>query len=187
MSAISEPIPLLVLGLGNVLCQDDGLGAAAVARILAEYETPGGVCVLDGGTLGLNLLPYIEDAERVILVDAIRGEGPPGTFVRLSGDEVGPAVADRLSPHQVGVSDLIEAARWRGRLPKTLVLLGLVPESLGLGVDRSPAVEEMIPELVLRVVAEARSLGFDLVRRPPGAFDACRASRPDSLARALGV
>src|SRR5512141_1175058 len=85
-----RPIRLLVLGLGNVLCGDDGLGAVAISRIRARYEIPEGVSVLDGGTLGLALLPYVEDSEKVILVDAINAEAPPGSFVRLDGEEVGP-------------------------------------------------------------------------------------------------
>src|SRR5271169_5150799 len=137
-----RPIRLLVLGLGNVLCGDDGLGAVAIARIRARYDIPEGMSVLDGGTLGLSLLPHVEDAERAILVDTIRAEGPPGSFVRLDGDDVGPAVAGRLSVHQVGVADLLDAARWRGRVPEEIILLGLVPETLEVGVTLSARVED---------------------------------------------
>ncbi|HEY7441077.1 MAG TPA: hydrogenase maturation protease, partial [Vicinamibacterales bacterium] len=99
---MNERTPLVVLGLGNVLLEDDGIGAAAVALLLERYEVPPGVRVLDGGTLGLSLLPYIDAADALILVDAIRAEGSPGSLVRLDGTEVAPAVATRLSPHQVG-------------------------------------------------------------------------------------
>jgi hydrogenase maturation protease len=73
-----RPVPLLVLGLGNLLCGDDGLGAVAVHLLQRRYRVPDGVSVLDGGTLGLSLLPYLEEAHEAILVDAIRGEGPAG-------------------------------------------------------------------------------------------------------------
>jgi hydrogenase maturation protease len=160
------PSRLLILGLGNVLCQDDGLGALAVGLLLREYEPPSGVQVLDGGTLGLALLPLLEAASQVILVDAIRDEGrPPGSLVRLSGEEVAPAAAARLSPHQVGVADLLEGARWRERLPARLVLLGLVPKDLGLGLGLSPAVAAALPGLLACVVEEARALGQPLVER----------------------
>jgi hydrogenase maturation protease len=180
-----RPIRLLVLGLGNVLCGDDGLGAVAIARIGARYEVPEGVSVLDGGTLGLSLLPYVEDSEKVILVDAINAEAPPGSFVRLEGDEVGPAVAGRLSVHQVGVADLLDAARWRGRLPEELVLLGLVPETLEVGVTRSACVEAGLPGLVDRVVQEVSRMGFEL---NPRSHDAVSDSdRSPDLARAFGL
>ena len=126
---MSKPTRLLVLGLGNVLLGDDGVGAAAIASLLDQYAVPRGVRVLDGGTLGLALLPYLDEADDVILVDAIRSDGPPGTLVRLDGDQVAPAVATRLSPHQIGVSDLLDGARWLDRYPSRLVLLGLVPEA----------------------------------------------------------
>lgn len=161
---MSDRLPLLVLGLGNVLLGDDGLGAAAVARIRDEYEWPEDVRVFDGGTLGLALLPYVEEAETVILVDAIRDDQPAGTFVRLDGDEVAPAVATRLSPHQVGVADLLDGARWRDRYPSRVVLLGLVPESMELAVGLSTPVRAALDELVDRVVDEAHRLGFRFVR-----------------------
>ena len=161
MTDAERPVPLLVLGLGNLLCADDGLGVAAVHRLLERYEPPPGALVLDGGTLGLSLLPQVEDAERVILVDAIRGEAPPGSLVRLEGDEVAPAVAARLSVHQIGVADLLDGARWVDRYPPVLVLLGLVPGSLDLSVERSAPVESGLDGLVESVVAEAQCLGFE--------------------------
>ena len=156
---------LLVLGLGNVLLRDDGVGSAAAAALAADYEPPPGVSVLDGGTLGLALLPYLEDAAHVILVDAVRADAAPGTLVRLEGDDVGPVVATRLSPHQIGVADLLDGAHWRGRYPSRVLLLGIVPESLDLDVGLSPRVAAALPMLVERVVEEARASGFEFSRR----------------------
>ena len=181
---VDESTPLLILGLGNLICADDGLGVIAAGRLSELYEAPEGVRILDGGTQGLALLPYIEDAERVILVDAIRDDAPPGSFVRLDGDEVAPAVAARLSVHQIGVADLLDGAHWRGRFPSTLVLLGLVPASVELGLGLSAAVERRLPELVDQVVAEARSLGFDLRPRLP---NETRLDTPVGSARTLGL
>jgi hydrogenase maturation protease len=162
---MSERIPLLVLGLGNVLLEDDGLGGAAVSLLLDRFDVPQGVQVLDGGTLGLSLLPHLETADTVILVDAVRADAAPGTLVRLDGDEVAPAVATRLSPHQVGVADLLDGARWLGRYPTRVILLGLVPASIELGVGLSPTVHASLEELVDAVVREARGLGFVLEPR----------------------
>jgi hydrogenase maturation protease len=177
-------VPLLVLGLGNVLCGDDGLGAVAVHLLERRYRAPDGALVLDGGTLGLSLLPTLEQARDAILVDAIRADSAPGSFVRLEGDDVAPAVAARLSVHQVGVLDLLEAARWRERYPPRLVLLGLVPESLELGVVRTAAVEAGLAGLVDRIVAEARGLGHDFVPRSEGET---AAFGPDDLAHVYGL
>jgi hydrogenase maturation protease len=157
---MSDRIPLLILGLGNLLLEDDGVGSATVAWLADRYDPPAGVRVLDGGTLGLSLLPYLEDADAVILVDAVRADAKPGALVRLDGDDVPSAVATRLSPHQVGVADLLDGARWLGRYPGSVVLLGIVPESMDLAVGLSPHVRRALPALVECIIAEARSMGF---------------------------
>ena len=85
--------------------------------------------------------------------------------MRLDGDDVGPAVATRLSPHQVGVADLLDGARWLDRYPARVVLLGLVPESIELGVGLSPRVRASLPSLVERSFDEAARAGFRLRTR----------------------
>ena len=159
---MSEHQSLLILGLGNTLLTDDGVGPAAVTSLKETYRVPAGVQVLDGGTLGLSLLPYLEDVDAVILVDAVRDDAPPGTLVRLQGDDVAPAVATRLSPHQVGVADVLDGARWRDRYPRSVVLLGIVPESIDLAYGLSADVARALPALVERVAQEAGTLGFGL-------------------------
>ena len=160
----STAADLLVLGLGNVLLGDDGVGPAAIAHLRNHFEIPEGVRCLDGGTLGLALLAYLEDARTVILVDAVLEDGPPGTLVRLTGEDVGPAVEARLSPHQVGVADLLQGARWHDREPRRLVLIGIVPQSIELRVGLSSPVVASMPDLIDMVVAEAAAVGYPLPR-----------------------
>lgn len=174
---------LAILGVGNVLCTDDGLGPAAVARLTREFEVPEGVAVFDGGTLGLSLLHIIEESAQVIIVDAIRADSEPGTLVALEGDDVLPAVRLRLSVHQVGVADLLDAARLRGRLPRRLVLLGVVPESIELGADLSPSVSAALPSLVDAIVHQTEQLGITLVPRVSDA--AMDLDRPDDCCAGL--
>ena len=185
MTALGGASSLLVLGLGNVLCGDDGLGVAATELLGRRYQLPSNVRVLDGGTLGLTLLSYIESSDDVILVDAIRADDPAGSLVRLEGDEVSPAVRNRLSCHQVGVADLLEALHWLDAYPPTLVLLGLVPETTAPGLGRSASVEKHLPLLVEKVVEEAERLGYELL---PGCGDeTTRSDSGSSAARALGL
>jgi hydrogenase maturation protease len=156
---------LLVLGLGNVLLGDDGLGVEAVERLRRERRLPDDVVAVDGGTLGLALLGVLGDSERAILVDAIAADGPPGTLVRLEGDDAVLAVEQRLSVHQVGVADLLAAARLIEHYPGKLVLLGVVPESIDLRVGCSAAVNAALPALVARVIEECAALGHPLSDR----------------------
>lgn len=176
---------LVVLGLGNVLCGDDGLGVVAVASLRRRYEIPDSVEVLDGGTLGLALLSQIQESDDVILVDAIRADGSPGELVRLEGDEVAPAVRDRLSVHQVGVADLLDALRWVDAYPRRLILLGLIPETLELRLSRSSSVEAEIPRLVEGIVKEAFRMGYVLNAR--NGTEARCLLESDALSRALGL
>jgi len=166
---------LLVLGLGNVLLGDDGVGPAMVARLRDTHTIPQGARCVDGGTLGLSLLPYLEDARMVIMVDAVAADAPPGTLVRFEGGDVAPVVAARLSPHQIGVADLLDGARWHDRAPQKLVLLGIVPESIELGVGLSTPVLRSMPALLELVREETRACGFPLQpkREPhdPATFD----------------
>lgn len=149
---MSHRISLLVLGMGDTNCRDDGVGVAAVARLARQWRAPEGVHVLDGGTLGLALLPWIERADRLLIVDAVRLKGePPGTLVRLEGpDEVLYSEAGRLSLQQA-----VDV-----RIPRKLVLLGIVPEELGPGLDLSRGAEVALPALVDLIVVEAAHLGF---------------------------
>lgn len=164
MTGSREQPSLLVLGLGNVLCSDDGLGVVAVERLARQYRIPGNVAVMDGGTLGLSLLWCFEEVRDAILVDAIRADGPAASFVRLEGNDVAPAIRDRLSCHQVGVADLLDGLRWLDAYPARLVLLGLIPETLELRVGRSRPVERRLQFLVERIVEEAQRLGYELAR-----------------------
>jgi hydrogenase maturation protease len=145
---------------------------------------PEGVVALDGGTLGLSLLPLVDSADQVILIDAINADGPPGTQVRIEGDEVAPAVYERLSPHQIGVADLLAGASLLDKYPERVVILGVVPESIELGLERTPAVAAAIPELVRRVVAELTELGYP--PQPPEDRDEDYGSAAH-VARTLGV
>jgi hydrogenase maturation protease len=179
-----KPIGVLVLGLGNVLLGDDGLGAAALARLERDWRIPPGVRLEDGGTLGLSLLGLLTDSEHVVIVDAVRTDDPPGTLVRLEGENVIDAVRDRLSPHQVGVADLLDAARLIDRYPATVTLRGLVPEAIDLAVVRSPAVEGGLDRLVEAIVGELQGLGYEMVPET----DASERHRPvHDLARHFGM
>jgi hydrogenase maturation protease len=161
-----EPIPLLIVGLGNVLLGDDGLGVAAVERLKQDFDLPEGVSAIDGGTLGLSLLPLLQSARRVILVDAIAADAKPGSLVRLEGDDVAHAAAHRLSPHQVGVADLLDGLRLLGGMPEEIILLGIVPEKIELSLESSAAVHRSMGRLVDAVASEASASGRPLRRLP---------------------
>ncbi len=157
-------VPLLVLGLGNVLCADDGAGVEAVLRLERDYVVDPAVRVLDGGTLGLALLPYLETADRALLVDAIVSDDPAGTIVRVHGDEVPLVAQQKLSCHQIGVADLLECARMIEVCPE-VTLVGIVAASVEALGRPSTEITSRIDRLVECVADEIRSYGFSVQRR----------------------
>ena len=160
-----DRIAVLVLGLGNVLCGDDGAGVVAVHRLRREWVMPYGVRVVGGGALGLDLLALVAVSDRVILVDAVRADAPPGTLVRLTGDEVAAAVYERLSAHQIGVADLLAGAALCDRYPDEVVIRGIVPATTDLQLGCTPAVTAAIDGLIASVLDELRAHGITPMRR----------------------
>lgn len=137
-----------VIGLGNILQQDDGAGVAAVQQLAAQAGRWPDALLIDGGTLGLELLSYVEDATHLLLLDAVITGAAPGTLVRLEGDAVPLQLSTKLSPHQAGVVDLLAAAYLQGRLPQQIVVLGVVPQQIAWGMQLTPVVEEQLAGLV---------------------------------------
>jgi hydrogenase maturation protease len=150
----------MVLGIGNLIMSDDGVGVQVVQRLEAEYTFPPGVAVLDGGTLGLDLLPHLEGVQRLLIIDAMETGGPPGTIARLSGDEIPIAFETRLSPHQMGLKDLLAVSLLQGVKPPEMVLLGIQPANIELGMELSPPVAEQLETLVEMTLEELAHWGI---------------------------
>jgi hydrogenase maturation protease len=154
--------PVLVLGIGNILLGDEGVGVRAVEALAAAagHGTPisHDVRIVDGGTLGLDLLPLVEDARALVLVDAIDAGADPGTVVVLHGAELTARLSGGVSVHQVGVGDLVAVARLRGTLPEQTTLVGVQPASVDVGISLSPPVAAALPTLVDTVTAEIAAL-----------------------------
>ena len=155
----------LVLGVGNKLMSDEGVGVHAVERLVAEYALPKEVQVLDGGTLGLDLLYYLEGIENLLLVDAAETGKEPGAMIRLQDDEVPTFMSIKVSPHQMGVPDMLAAARLKDIFPKRLVLWGIQPEQIRIGLDLSPVLASQLDSLTEHLADELRAWGMPIERR----------------------
>lgn len=147
-------ITTLVLGLGNTIMSDDGIGPKVIEQLQQNTGLPEGVLLLDGGTLGLDLLPRLEGVQRLIIVDAVEIGKPAGTCVRLAGDEVPMALETKLSPHQMGMKDLLAVARLMGQLPDEIVLIGVQPACLEMDTELTAPVAAALPTLVAMVQTE---------------------------------
>ena len=153
-------LSILVLGIGNLIMSDDGIGVRVVQLLSGRYRFPAGVSIVDGGTLGLDLLPKLEGVERLLVVDAVEMGRPPGSIVRLCGDDVPVVLETRLSPHQVGLKDLLAVAMLQGFMPREMVLWGVQPERCELGMELSEVVAVQLVFLVDRVLNELAGWGI---------------------------
>jgi hydrogenase maturation protease len=140
---------------------DDGIGLAALARLQDEWFIPPQVDLVDGGTWGMNLLPIIESAGRVLVLDAIDSGAEPGTLAVLRGEEVPRTLAQKLSPHQIDLREVLALAQLRGTLPDELVALGVQPEVVAMGTTLSPAVAARLDELVALAAGQLRAWDVD--------------------------
>ena len=156
---------ILVLGLGNVLLQDEGVGVRVIERLQARYAFPDDVTVLDGGTLGLDLLHVLEEADRAVVVDAVKAGKEPGALVRLRNEEIPAFLGPKVSPHQVGLQDLLGLAQLRGHFPGEVILLGVQAERLEPGLDLSPAIAAQVEPLAARVIEEQARWGIAVRKR----------------------
>jgi hydrogenase maturation protease len=162
-------VSVLVLGVGHILLGDEGVGVRAIEALAERYQLSDGVEVVDGGTAGFDLLDLLDSREAVILVDAIRSDSPPGSLVRIAGDAVAVRLGSRLSPHQLGLTEVLATLRLLSREPAPLTILGMVPASIELGLALSPTVAARLDQLVASIVAELGRLGVSpapIVGRP---------------------
>ncbi len=155
---------VLILGIGNVLWADEGFGVRCIEAMAESYALPPTVRLLDGGTQGLYLLPFLEEADRLLVFDAIDYGLPPGTMKLVLDDEV-PAFmgAKKMSLHQTGFQDVIATARFIGRCPAQLALIGCQPVELeDYGGGLRPEVAARIPLALQMAAGILRGWGIDL-------------------------
>jgi hydrogenase maturation protease len=141
----------VVIGLGSPLMGDDGLGLSALEALRRSGAFDPEPLLVDGGTWGMNLLPIIESAERLLLVDAIRAGGAPGELVVIERESLPRGLGIKLSPHQIDLQEVLALAEIRGRLPREAVAMGLEPERVELGCGLSQTVARGVDALLEQI------------------------------------
>ena len=149
----------LVLGVGNILVQDEGIGVRVLEWLQAHYVS-NDVQMLDGGTMGLDLLHYLQGIDHLLILDAIQANKPPGTITTLTGQDVPAFLGMKISPHQIGVQDLLATAQLKGYTPPEVIILGVQPQNLSVGLDMSPAVAAQVEPLGQLAVKQLKQWGY---------------------------
>jgi hydrogenase maturation protease len=150
---------VVVLGVGNLIMADEGIGVRVVEALEREYALPPGVVAIDAGTSSMELLADLSHLDFLLVVDAINADKPPGTLVKLAGDEVPVFFRRNLSPHGIGLSDVLAALEFMDAAPREVVVIGVQPVSLELSTELTPEIAARVPELVAMAVAELTERG----------------------------
>jgi hydrogenase maturation protease len=161
---MSEPGETLVIGLGNPIMGDDGLGLAALARLEREWRLPSTVRLVDGGTWGMRLLPLVERAAAILLLDAIDDGRAPGDLIVLEREELPRLLQHKLSSHQVVMAEVLALAELRGTIPARLAAVGLQPKRIEMSTSLSPEVVAGLDGAVRAAVARLATWGHHVVR-----------------------
>jgi hydrogenase maturation protease len=156
---------IAVFGIGNILLSDDGVGVHAINKLRNEYDFPSSVELIDGGTKGLDLLPLLEGRDKVLFVDAANFKKEPGMIDTVIGDRIPAFLSQKLSVHQIGLPDMLFAARLMGITPPEMCLIGIQPKSMETGTELSDAVSMKINDLVEKVLQKLKEWGIDVRHR----------------------
>jgi hydrogenase maturation protease len=153
--------PILILGIGNILLRDEGIGVHVIKEIEArvacgELVLPDDVEVYDGGTFGIDLLDMIAGRRRVICVDAVAADVPPATILRFTGANLARKKVADMSLHQVGLLEALAMSKQLGCAPQEVIIFGVAPKAMESGLEMTPEVAALVPKLVDLVMAELK-------------------------------
>ncbi len=144
--------PVAVLGVGNVLLSDEGFGVRVVQRLAKWYDFKPEIRIIDGGTLGWDLLNFLQGVERLVLVDAVDAKSVPGSFFVFKKEEVRKYFKRKVSGHEAGIQEVLAWFDLMGKPIREVVVIGVQPMSLETGLSLSPVVEKLVPKAVEEVI-----------------------------------
>lgn len=152
--------------MGNILLEDEGLGIHALKLLEQHYAAPAEVEFLDGGTSGMALIDLLSGRKQLLVLDAVQTGDPPGTLVKMDDQDVPVYFGLRITPHQLGLSDVLASLQLTDEQPGKVTVLGLVPYSLEMSLDLSERISERLGHLVEAAVDELASMGYPLQAKP---------------------
>ncbi len=157
---------IVILGVGNVLLRDEGVGVHVVEELRKRYSFPKGVNLVDGGTQGLWLIPTLQQADHLIVLDAVLGNGLPGTIYRLEKDDLPKGLRTKTSAHDADLVEALNLCSLIGEEPQSVVVIGVEPEDITQpDLNMSNTVAAKVDELIDRVLEELQGLGVEPRRR----------------------
>lgn len=149
----------LVLGIGNLLLSDEAVGIRVIEALARDYAFSPDIDIVDGGTAGMELLETMADRASLIVADAVLTGDAPGSVAVLRDAEVPALFTRKISPHQLGLADVLMALQLTGEFPRKLTLIGVVPASLAPGIGLSDSVRQAVAPALMQIIAALRGSG----------------------------
>ncbi len=153
---------IIVLGIGNILLKDEGVGVKIVQELTDMYTFPDNVELVDGGTQGLWLMATLQKADHLIVVDAVKGGGSPGDLYRLERDDLPKGLRIKASAHDSDLMEALNLLELTENAPKSVTVIGVEPEDITpMGLELTPTVASKTGEMISRVIKELESHGIE--------------------------
>ncbi|SFT66324.1 hydrogenase maturation protease [Selenomonas sp. GACV-9] len=158
---VLHPADVTILGVGNVILRDEGFGVRVAEYLDAHYAFPENVQIVDGGTLGIELTQYVTGTNKLLVIDSINGGAEPGTLFRFHNDDVMNHFQEKISAHEVGIQDVLALLTVTGHKIPDVVVIGAQPYDLEAGVELSPGMQKLMPQVVEQALAELKAWGVE--------------------------
>ncbi len=155
----------LLIGIGNILLGDDGIGVHTVREIERRYLFDPEIDIIDGGTKGLDLLPFLEGRGKVLIVDALDSGMPPGHISILRNKEIPTVLQAKLSVHHIGLGEVLLALEMLDKLPEEITLVGIQPARITTGLDISYEVGSRMEDLIKSIIDKLSEWGIKCIKR----------------------
>ena len=153
-----------ILGIGNLLLSDESFGIHVVEHLEAHYIFPDSVTIMDGGTAGIYMAPFLEDHDPIFIVDVVNlNDASPGEIYTFSAEDVkNEKIQTRMSPHQLGILEILDICKLRGIVPETVEFFCVIPKNIEMGLELSEEVGSQVEKISEKLVECLREMGYDI-------------------------
>jgi hydrogenase maturation protease len=162
-----EEPTITIMGLGNILMMDEGVGVHTVNAFQERYTVPDYVEIIDGGAAGLDLLPFIDGRQKLLMIDAVNFDREPGYIDILENEAIPAKFSTKISLHHLGLLDVLSIVKLSDTMPKDISLIGIQPKNVELGLDMTPEIWDKVNDLVERVVSKLNEWNVPCALRSP--------------------
>jgi hydrogenase maturation protease len=153
---------IAIFGIGNLLQRDEGVGVHLINQLEKDYSFSPCINLIDGGTMGTDLLPYLEQNDKIIILDAVNFNEPPGFIGVIKNDDILRRLNTKLSIHHLGITDVLSSARLLDIEPSEIYLIGIQPKNIEMGTDLTDEIKQKTSKMIEEAIKKLREWGVNV-------------------------